>query len=458
MDIQQVLHALQQSSALDGRLSELLEAYRAHYLNFFLTYFEQHRRPQYKGGYFNINSVTGRPYEHHCCYSWTDGRSLGELSASWVSKLGPRDRLRAYADHLYVALRERYQVNGWFPHAVDDQTNRATDDPLNVRIEPDASSFSHIFVLNGLFQYGLAFKDETALHLARCLLGELRHALRAGTFLEGAAPRPEGHRAQGPSMIALGAISDVLETLQALSGGSLDATSEDARSLIDLGRECVDYILHHHYRPEDHAFWEVSQGAEAVRNDQGQVITDPGHTLEFTGFAARFSIFLEPEEGESLRETCRSLFLWAAGRGFHASRDLIYKNVDRDTGTPIKDATVTDLGQRVSPEVFQEHFGGKAQTATLSTFPWWVPMELLAAGSLLRHGDDSGKVDGYLLRAIHGLFQYYCNPRIDGLCYQNIGDEFFDYLDIPPATPTLDLMHSHRSLRIFLRECGCAED
>jgi len=119
---------------------------------------------------------------------------------------------------------------------------------------------------------------------------------------------------------------------------------------------------------------------------------------------------------------------------------------------------VTDLGQRVSPEVFQEHFGGKAQTATLSTFPWWVPMELLAAGSLLRHGDDSGKVDGYLLRAIHGLFQYYCNPRIDGLCYQNLGDEFFDYLDIPPATPTLDLMHSHRSLRVFLRECGCAED
>jgi len=436
----------------DGELRRTIEAYRAHYLDFFLRYFDSHCPPGHKGGCFNINSVTGQPYDHPYCYSWTDGRSLGEFAASHLADLGPRDRLRRYADHLFQVLRERYDLNGYFPHVVDDQTNLAVGHPMNVRLEPGGSSFAHTFVLNGMYQYGLVFESGEARALALHLLTELSDALRDDRFLEGAAPRPPGQRAQGPFMISLGVLADVLETLERQFGRDSAEFREQSAPLIALGRECLDTILTHHHRPEDHAFWEVNQGGSPLRNDQGQVVTDPGHTIEFTGFAARFAAFLEPAAREETLATSRAIFLWAAGRGFHPTRDLIYKSVDRDTGAPIPNESVADISRVVSETVLREHFGGRPQAVKIATFPWWIPLELLAAGSLLRHGDSSGQVDGYLIRALKGIFRYYGNERIEGLCYQNIGDGFFDYIDIPPATTTLDLMHSHRSMRVFLRE------
>jgi hypothetical protein len=258
-------------------------------------------------------------------------------------------------------------------------------------------------------------------------------------------------------MIALGAYADLLETLQQLHGPGAPAFAAGARALIEDGRANLEYILANHYRPADHAFWEANQDGEPLEDAEGRVVTDPGHTIEFTGFAARFSRFLEPEAGEKLRATARNIFLWACRHGFHAERDLIYKNIERDSGRPIANETVQDISQVVSAQVLAAYFGGKAQTVRLATFPWWVPMELLAAGGILRHGDASVEVDSHLLRAARGLFRYYQSPRIEGLCYQNIGDGFFEWVDIPPATATLDLMHSHRSLRVFLREVGATQ-
>lgn len=39
--------------------------------------------------------------------------------------------------------------------------------------------------------------------------------------------------------------------------------------------------------------------------------------------------------------------------------------------------------------------------------------------------------------------------------YRNLGDDFFDCVDAPPATPCLDLMHSHRFMSVFP---GCARE
>jgi len=440
--------------AVDAALCQVINGYRANYLVFFLRRFEDECPPGHKGGWFNISSVTGRPYDHRCCYSWTDGRSLGELSVSHLAGLAAPDRLERYATHLRDVLLERHALNGYFPHVVGDETNLAEDHPMNVYLGAGESSFSHVFVLNGLLQYGLVFGDGQALALGRHLLEELEQALQEDRFLEGAAPRPSGQRAQGPFMISLGAIADVLETLARKLGRDSEAFPRDAEPLVSLGKRCLSYILGAHHRAEDHAFWEVSQNGEALRNDQGQAVTDPGHTIEFTGFAARFAAFLEPEQRDEVLRTCRAILLWAARSGFHPTRDLIYKNVDRDTGTPIRNEMVPDISRVVSREVFARHFGGTSQPVSIATFPWWVPMELLAAASILRHGDGSGEVDAFALRAVRGIFEYYRNERIDGLCYQNIGDGFFEYIDVPPATATLDLMHSHRSMRVFLREVG----
>ncbi len=442
---------------VDDKLCALLEKYRANYLDFFVERFRADHKPGYKGGYFNINSVSGLPYERHCCYSWTDGRSLGELAACYLHDLGDRENLQSYIEHLYQVLIERYELNGYFPHVVDDQTNLAADDPMNVKLAPGCSSFSHVFVLNGLFQYAMIFENETALELGNKLLQELGQALREDQFLEGSEPRPEGQRAQGPFMISLGACADILETISHLYDKQSPDFTRKSEPFIALGRYCIAHILANHHRAADHAFWEVNQDDKALQDDQGSVVTDPGHTIEFTGFAARFAAFLEPQERQSVLTTSLAVFLWAAEHGFHHTRNLIYKNIDRDTGRPIKNELLTDISQVVSASVFEEHFRGQSGPIRLATFPWWPPMELMAAAGILRHNDTTGQVDRLLLRAAKGIFEYYTNDRIGGLCYQNIGDEFFEYVDVPPATPTLDLMHSHRSLRVFLREvnkCG----
>jgi mannose/cellobiose epimerase-like protein (N-acyl-D-glucosamine 2-epimerase family) len=437
---------------IDDRLYEFIEKYRANYLRFFLDYFRANRRPGYRGGYFNLNSVTGQPYDHHCCYSWADGRSLAELSISHLLDLDHRQVLKDYATHLRKALVERYELNGYLPHAVDDATNRATDDPWNMPLNPEQSSFSHIFAMNGFFQYALIFGDERASEVGASLLDGLESALRTGEFIEGAEPRPKGDRAQGPFMIALGAIADILETLEMLHERESAEFAEKAKRFIELGRECVQYILGNHHRPEDNAFWEVSRDGEPVRDEEGRVITDPGHTIEFTAFAARFAAFLPADEGQSLLQTSRDILLWAATRGFHPTRHLICKHIDRDTLQPIANDYVESIADKVPPAVAEEHFAGETEPVWIVTYPWWPLMELLAAGSILRRIDRGGEVDALMLRAVRGIFEYYQNERIDGLCYQNIGDGFFDYINVPPATPTLDLMHSHRSLRVFVRE------
>lgn len=438
--------------AIDAPLREFIERYRANYLRFFLDYFQANHRPGYRGGYFNINSVTGQPYDHHCCYSWSDGRSLAELSISHLLDLGDRQALKDYATHLRDALIERYELNGYLPYVVDDATDRATDDPLNVPLSPAQSSFSHIFAMNGFFQYALIFGDERAEELGSVLLDGLESALRSDEFLDGAEPRPKGERAQGPFMIALGAITDILETLETLHAADSPAFAEKAAGFLSLGRECVAYILGNHHRPEDNAFWEVSRDGEPVRDSEGRAITDPGHTIEFTAFTARFAAFLPADEGRSLLATSRDILLWAARNGLHPTRDLICKHIDRDTLQPIKNDCVENIAGKVPPAVAQEHFAGQTEPVWIVTYPWWPLMELLAAGSILRCVDPGDEVDALMLRAVRGIFEYYQNERIDGLCYQNIGDGFFDYINVPPATSTLDLMHSHRSLRVFVRE------
>ncbi len=437
---------------IDANLNSFIDAYRDNYLRFFLERFQSDHRPGYRGGYFNINSVTGKPHAHRCCFSWTDGRSLAELSICHLLALGDREVTREYAQHIRDALVERWELNGYLPHVVDDATNRATGDPLNVKIGPDGSSYSHMFVMNGLLQHDLIFTDAEAGEVGKTLFESLRDALARDRFIEADAPRPAGERAQGPFMIALGAMADILETLAVCHQPSSPEFQAAARPFVDLGNECVSHILANHHRAQDDAFWEVSRGGEPVPDEVGRVVTDPGHAIEFTAFAARFAVFLPEGERRSLRETARGIFLWAAGNGFHPHRDLVRKNIDRNTLRAIPNDCVEDIADRVSDAVAREHFGRQTEPTRLVTYPWWALMELLAAGAVLRHVGPPDDVDALVLRAARGIFNYFPNDAIDGLCYQNIGDGFFDYIDIPPATPTLDLMHSHRSMRLFLRE------
>ena len=128
--------------AINADLCEFVESYRSRYLDFFLDYFEIHRAKGSRGGYFNINSVSGRPYEHNHCYSWTDGRSLGELTAAYLYGLGDRERLRPYISILWGLIDDMTEM------AISRMcwtTHESCGCPrLEREVKPGQSSFSHV--------------------------------------------------------------------------------------------------------------------------------------------------------------------------------------------------------------------------------------------------------------------------------------------------------------------------
>ena len=97
---------------LGPRLLEFVEAYRAHYLEYFIRLFEAQHCPEHRGGYYDVNSVSGQPYGTGGCYSWSDGRVLGELCASVVAGLEDAARIRPCAEHLSDVLQERHRPMG----------------------------------------------------------------------------------------------------------------------------------------------------------------------------------------------------------------------------------------------------------------------------------------------------------------------------------------------------------
>jgi len=162
--------------------------------------------------------------------------------------------------------------------------------------------------------------------------------------------RDNGRHSVPPSLLCL-----ALRSPRRRAVGSFEA---EADHLLRLGRECLLHIVSHHHRGEDHAFWELIRDGQALCDDQGRVVTDPEHTLGFTGVAAR----RPPDRLRLMSPSCV-----------------------------------------------------RSEASLLTT----------------------------AIRAAVGSV------------YRNLGDDFFDCVGIPPATPRLDVMHSHRFMRIFP---GCARE
>ncbi|HJN17468.1 MAG TPA: hypothetical protein QGH10_18325, partial [Armatimonadota bacterium] len=376
---------------------------------------------------------------------------LGELCASVVAGLEDAARIRPCAEHLSDVLQERHQLNGYLPHVVSATTNRATDDPMDVDPGHAGASFSHCFAANGLIQHGLVFGSSDALRLGRELLAGIETSLESDRFLAGATPAPKGHQAQGPYMITLGVLADCIETLDALHGPDSDEFASAARDFLRIGPHLIETVLTYHSRPSDGAFWEVRCPTGPVRNADGRVVVDPGHAIEFTGFAARFARYLTEPDASRVRNSVRTILEWVARAGVHPTEHLLYKNVDRDTGEAIADVHVQNPRGFVSEPVFESHFGGRDAPVQIATLPWWAPWELLAAAACLRGGAED-RLDPTIALTVRAIFKHYPNDVIEGLCLQTTGDGFLSYVDIPPAMPALDLMHVHRPARVFIRE------
>jgi hypothetical protein len=259
------------------------------------TYIEANRsclnwmldRPSLQGAFLNtkMNSLTLQDYTVEdglrgpsFTYGWIQGRGLEALiaHAQCFSSLDPdlSHRLDTRARALYADLRDLYLKydRAYFLYDATMSPVYPTD---NMGVAPQSIAtgyytYSDAFVLKGLIAAASRFEPRRVpLFLEH--MAQLVGSIEGGTFIQderqrldsGALARQDDN--YGPRMILLGAAA----MLQRL--GYWDAAA--------FGRRFIAHVLEHHVHQGS------AKGTVLLRDLPGGDYCNPGHAIEFVGFA-----------------------------------------------------------------------------------------------------------------------------------------------------------------------------
>ena len=458
-----ILNEPELPASMCQRLLDFYGRYHERNLTYFLTIKAawNHENPGqlFPGLCANVNPLTGelRPDHEQRLWGWGDGRALGTWSSFLNAGRVPptevtiapatgaekvvdlRAAMREYVDLIHDGLKRRLEINGGrIPFASHYQTGEADRSPRFSSWDRGDIDFCSIFAGNGFMQYGMYRRNEEAFALGMELIEnqvEMINAHQAG---------PSG--SHGPRMILLGAIGEVLKSLQV--PGNCDAVTgaNVTKKLIETALPFIEYIIEYHYKEDPVAFWErTGNDGEPERNQAGSIVVDPGHATECSGFLAELVPFLPLEWGsgrwnpDRVLETARTIHLFADGIGF-TEAGVMTKYADLETGAPLPDTQAV-------PE------GG------VMTAPWFNIREHSAAAlRLYTLKKDDRLLESYR-KAQNASYLHYPNKRIGGQMVQTLDPFTLEAVDVQPATGNLDPMHDGRSriremenLELLLRE------
>ena len=259
-------------------------------------------------------------------YGWIQGRGLEALAghAIWLDSCDNPEshalaaRLRDIAQPVLARLRRMRAANDghlyFFMHP--DGTPFALDDrgqPQNIPLPADApSNFSDLFCAKGMLAAARLLRDDDAEREAHAYAHRVSTDLWARRFVSDQQPldptnpiaHVPGRFDHGPYMIHLGTCA-------------LNATAGD-KNAIEEGLRLIDYELayyaNHNGRIGEFAegdFWEsIDEKGAPYRDNEGRVLCDPGHSLEFVGLALKFARAMRASSAarpSQLRVLARSL-------------------------------------------------------------------------------------------------------------------------------------------------------
>ena len=326
-----------------------------------------------RGGYPFIDTkfdiVSGRDFGENdepfrrkeCVYSWIQGRGLESLAkhvryfrANGNPELAARleNMLRTVAAEME---RLRAVNHGQLPFAMTPEGQTFFQQ------EPSAGNYSDSFYSKGIFAAGTVLSNESYRNAGKALFHKVLQSIREQTFRtdqQSFDPKNKveyvpGKFPQGPRMIALGGLADML------------AAEPEDRQWADTAEEFIRFILDNHVNHGQHAevqMWDFVESLDAQGRcwkDGEMVFSDPGHALEFVGLAGKCLLLLQKQ-----------------GR---------------------KAGLIADAG-KVLPEVFNHVFdygfnpaaGGickgydlTARKSSNSDMPWWNLPETVRAGAQL---------------------------------------------------------------------------
>ena len=374
-------------------------------------------------------------YDPDIVYGWLHGRALESLAGHlrWLPRarsLSPqvRDDLARRLRDMLVSLleagetlRRRNQGKAYFmcdetgqPLGVVNGAVTPLDPP------PSAIGYADIFGAKGLFA-AAKFLDRPGLaRQAEARFKTVLNAVLDESFASDqqtmnprmpVPPPVPGRFSHGPRMIALG-------------GLALLAQESSDPAWIAAGLDVIHHVLDRHAnhgQRADLALWDFWENADARGQpwvENGMILCNPGHTLEFVGFAAKFLLAAQraaasaPACKQTL-ERCRAalpgLLRNMFELGFNAELGGIYVRVDLAARRP-----------------------------TSPNMPWWpLPETMRAAALVAALFPETAAQAIAIFRRCHQAFARYINPAVGHMAYQTRGADGKP-VDAIPAVPDAD--------------------
>ena len=366
-----------------------------------------------------------------CIYSWIQGRGIESLAKhiSYFRETGEdklAERLTSMLHSVVVEMEKlRALNNGRLPFAM----------------RPDGSSFfprenynanySDLFFSKGLFAASQILKDAELQRESESLFSFVTDAIEKGEFHTDQQcfdPKNKvvfvpGKFPQGPRMIALGGIADLIE-----------AQAENEK-WINTAERFISFILDHHINSGQYDFcqkWDFIESVDASAQpwmDNDQLFCDPGHALEFIGLAGKCLMVLKKQKRcseliEHAGTVLPQVFTHVFDYGFNPIAGGICKGYDLTERRIIN-----------------------------SDMPWWNLPETVRAGFILGTlYPENNKTPGILLRsgrALQAFIQGYLQPNGFGCQTRNARGEI---INVIPAVSDADPgYHTNLSLMDALK-------
>lgn len=385
----------------DGRLQQWRDKYRD--LNLAsLQWLLQ--RPALPGGWLNtkVHSITLQDYDASdgargpdITYGWIQGRGLEALvnHAAFARESDPD--LAATAEEkardLYEALAQLYERygTGYFLYDANlDPTYFDADGQKQIQYSgADFGTFSEVFMLKGLISGAAAYNAPRLQQWCR-YLDRVVDRIENGRFLQ--------NERQKLSEAALAAETENYGPRMILTGAAAMLRRLGLKA--DFGDRFIDHVLTRHTDRRSGLLLDTPAGD----------LCNPGHAIEFFGFALEFVAADDPRLPRLLDGLIRH-----CEAGFH--------------GPGVAIAISAGNGDVLEP-----------------FFPWWTLPETIRAAALAYEKSGDPRFLAYWERADAAFWANYLHPDVP-VAVQN--RDWTGPVDRVPATPDLDpLYHTAMSL------------
>ncbi len=357
-------------------------------------------------------------------YSWIQGRGLEALTThlAWLPRfsgypLPDSDALGALAHSTAEKLWRARELNRGHLNFLIDENG-----PAGEAVDP-RYTMSDLFCSRGLYAHAQACGDQDLRRESRVYLKGVIRGVMDGNFYNDQRSfdpsqyraRHDGRRSYAGQMLALGGVTLLMR----------HETDPEAP---ELGRRLVDHVLERHVNRERRwdsfdedliVEWMGSDGLPA-RDEEGRIVLDPGHALEFVGLAAQMILTFRSRYGETEVQTP-----WVDAAVLRLRKIL-------EVNLVFGYSTAGGIPKGVDAEARKPVYGD---------MPWWSLPETLRAIALLEALEGGGGWspwgEEWFDRCLDAFETNYRRPSACAVPLQTVDGEGRP-VGVIPATPDLD--------------------